>query len=485
VTAPTATAADASASSEARPDAGPRHARPTPLRPRGSRGHPVLGLSLELRKDILGTMLDQWRRHGDVVGLRSPFRGVPDVLLAHPDAVKQVLQEQHRSFVHPPRQRRTFSDVVGQGLVASEGDYWRRQRRLSAPAFKRDAVLAYDATTVDSVDDMLRRWQPALTTGSGVDMRVEMMRVTLDVLARSMFGVDWRNQLEDLGVHVTHLLERTFQRMLSPVGTPVWLPTSMNRRFRRSRSGADDVVVSLIAAHRNGSVQGSGLLGRLIDARDEQGGDGMTDAQLRDEVMSMLIAGHETVSTALTWTCYLLARHGEAQSRVTDEVDRVCGGRPPTAADLPHLDYTRRVVMEAMRLYPPLWIMGRSPVEDVEVSGHLLTKGSVVLLSQYVTHRHPAFWDDPEAFEPDRFLPEAARERHRYAYFPFGGGPRKCIGESFGLMEMPLVIARMLQECRLELMPGHQAVVPAPGISLRPANGLMMVVRPRSRGSRA
>lgn len=457
----------------------PPPARATaPAKAPASRGNLLLGSSLELKRDTIGTLMRHWRQHGDVVRFRSPFSGVPDFLLAHPDAVKQVLQEEHPHFLHPPRQRSTFSAVVGQGLVASQGDYWRRQRRLAQPSFRRDRVGVFDEVTVRTTDETLRRWEPAIENRSVLDIRTEMMRTTLDVLARAMFGADWSAQLDELGVHVTHLLERTFSRMLSPVSIPEIVPTPMNRNFTTSRRGANAVVYSLIDAHRNGRVEGVNLLQTLLAARDDATGEGMTDEQVRDEVMAMLIAGHETVSTALTWTWYLLSVHPDVDAKVAQEVSRVCGNREPTAADLPLLDYTRRVLLEVMRLYPPLWVMGRMPTRDVEVGGYQVPGGSVVLLSQFVTHRHPEFWDNPEGFDPDRFLPERSVGRHRFAYFPFGGGPRKCIGDSFGLMEMPLLIARVVQRCRLELVPGHP-VVPVPGISLRPANGMLMVPRPR------
>ncbi|WP_197287705.1 cytochrome P450 [Streptomyces apocyni] len=454
------------------PTAVPRQAPAT-------RGHPIFGTALDLRQDIIGTLVSQWRQHGDVVRFRSPFSGVPDYLITHPDDVKFVLQEAHQTFRHPPLQRATFSAVVGQGLVASQGTYWRRQRRLAQPAFHKRRIADFADLTVSTTDELVERWRPNSMSGEPLDLRVEMMRVTLDVLARALFSADWSRDVEKLGVHVTYLLERTFTGMLSPFALPEWAPTPVNRRFRSSRDAVDEVVYRLIAAHRASGADDSSLVGMLLSAQDADTGEMMTDQQVRDEVMAMLIAGHETVSTALTWTWYLLSRHPEAEARVAAEVAAVCGDRAPTFEDLPSLEYTSRVIQESMRLYPPLWVMGRMPTEDTEIRGYRVPRDSVVLLSQYVTHRHPEFWDNPEGFDPDRFLPAAVKERHRYAYFPFGGGPRKCIGDAFAMMEMPLLIARVIQHYRLQLVPGHP-VEPAPGISLRVAHGLPMTIHART-----
>jgi cytochrome P450 len=445
-----------------------------------TRGHPILGTALDLRKDIIGTLCAEWRKHGDLVRFRSPFAGVPDYLIAHPDHVQQVLQTQHKDFMHPPAQRQKFSDVVGQGLVASQGEYWRRQRRLSQPAFHRDAVASFAQVTVDTVADMADRWQAPARTGEIVDMRVEMMRVTLDVLARAMFGADWRMELERLGVHVTDMLERTFTAMLSPFAAPLWLPTPGNREFIRARAAVDDIAYNLIAASRRKlAAEGKpNLVQMLLGAVDPETGGSMSDEQVRDEIMAMLIAGHETVSTGLTWTWYLLSKYPEAEARVVAEVRAVCGDRPPTYADLAGLRYTTRAIQEAMRLYPPLWVIGRMPLVDVEIGGYLIAKDSVLLVTPYITHRHPGFWEDPESYDPDRFLPERSAGRHRYAYYPFGGGPRKCIGEGFAMMEMPLVVARVVQQYKLSLVPGV-SVRPSPGISLRASPGMPMVVHNR------
>jgi len=445
-----------------------------------SRGHPILGSALELRNDIIGTLCAHWRRHGDLVRFRSPFAGVPDYLIAHPDHVQQVLQTQHKEFVHPPAQRGKFSDVVGQGLVASQGDYWRRQRRLSQPAFHRAALSSFAQVTVDTVGELADSWREPARSGEVLDMRVEMMRVTLDVLARAMFGADWRAELESLGVHVTGLLERTFAAMLSPFAAPLWLPTPGNREFLRARASVDRIAYNLIgAARRKLAADGApNLVQLLLSAVDPETGASMSDEQVRDEIMAMLIAGHETVSTGLTWTWYLLSKYPEAEARVAAEVRRVCGDRPPAFADLPDLRYTTRAIQEAMRLYPPLWVIGRMPTVDVEIGGYPIARGSVLLVTPYLTHRHPDFWTDPESYDPDRFLPERSAGRHRFAYYPFGGGPRKCIGEGFAMMEMPLVVARVMQQYKLSLVPGVP-VTPSAGISLRAAPGMPMTIRHR------
>lgn len=442
---------------------------------RGAPRLPLLGFAPSLNKDMIGTMISEWRVQGDVVAIPSIFSGVPDYLIVHPEDVKAVLQEQHKFFSHPPLQRSAFSDVVGVGLVASSGSYWKRQRRLMQPMFHKNQIDSFAETVADVTAETAQRWRQLAKTDNVVDIRVEMMRASMTVLARCLFGAEWAGRIEEVGEHITSMLERTFNRMLSPIAPPEWVPTRMNRRFVNSRDAVDAVVYELITDTRLRGRTDT-LVGMLLSVEDADTGEKMTDRQIRDEVMSMLIAGHETVSTGLTWTWYFLSKHPAIAADVRSEVAAVCGGEMPTLADLRGLDLTNRFILESMRLSPPLWITGRTPNQNVILRGVTIPAGSVLVLPQYLTHRHPDFWPNPEGFDPDRFTEANSAERHRYAYFPFGGGPRKCIGERFAMMEMPLLVAQLIAEFDVQLVPGRR-VEPRPGISLRIKGGLLATIK--------
>ncbi len=256
---------------------------------------------------------------------------------------------------------------------------------------------------------------------------------------------------------------------------PLWIPTPRNLAFKRARAELDRVVYDIIASRRRRHAPKGDLLDMLLAAREQGSGEGMTDRQLRDEVMTLLLAGHETTATTLTWTWYLLSKHPGAARKLRAELDVVLGGRLPGVGDLPALEYTQRVVRESMRLYPPVWVISRTAIEEDEIGGYTIPAGSILLLSQYAMHRHPDFWENPEGFDPDRFSPERSEGRHRYAYFPFGGGPRLCIGANLAMLETELILAILAQRYRLELLPGHP-VEPEPLITLRPRYGMKMML---------
>jgi cytochrome P450 len=447
----------------------------------GPRGHPILGNAREFQREIIPTLLSGWREYGDVVQFRGIGPLFPVYLLANPDHIKQALQTKHQIYPKTPFVNDKWRMLVGEGLICSTGEFWRTQRRLVQPAFHRGLVGSFAEGMVSATGDLLARWERHAVAGEPLDMAVEMVHHALTVLAQACFSADWKREAEVMGPAVEVAIGHAYEQMGQLVAPPEWVPTPGNVRFRRARSTLDDIIYRLITERRRsiarGEPQPRDLLGLLIDATDEDTGRGMGDEQVRNEVMTFMFGGHETVASGLAWSLYLLSMHPVVQRRMRQEVVDVLAGRDPTLADLDKLEYGARAVKEALRLYPPVWLISRTPVEDDEVGGYHIPAGSMVLLSAYVAHRHPGFWENPEGFDPDRFTPERSADRPRHAWIPFSGGPRKCIGDYFGQLEMQIVLSMILARYRPGLVPGHP-VVPKPGITLGFRKGLRMTVRP-------
>ncbi len=425
-----------------------------------------------MRKPLESAGAD-WKRYGDVVRYR--LGTMPVFLVVHPDGVKHVLQENHRNYVKSADYQ-ILKRVLGEGLLTSEGPLWLSQRRLMAPMFHRQRIAEFGATMVDSTLRMLDRWDALTSNGGAVDACNEMGHLTLEIVARVLFKIELAGELaHEIGRDVTISNERLGQFDL---GTLLpWLPTRRNREFRHAIESLDTIVDGIIADHRRSGQDRGDLLSLLLAARDDDTGEAMSDRQVRDEALTLILAGHETTANALAWTWYLLSQNPDVEEKMHAELAEVLGGRAPTVADLPNLRYTSMVTDESMRLYPPAWSVGRSPIADDEIMGFNVPKGSSVMLSQWLTHRHPDFWENPERFDPERFTPERAANRPRYAYFPFGGGPRQCIGNIFALTEANLILAAVAQKYRLRMVPGHR-VEPYPLVTLRPRYGLKMMLEP-------
>jgi enediyne biosynthesis protein E7 len=446
--------------------------RPVP----GPRGHPVLGSLPDFQRDMLRTFMEARREFGDVVRFRGPLSVY---LLAHPDYVDHILHQEHQNYRHPDFELNKLRPTFRNGLVTSQGDFWRRQRRLAQPAFHRQRIAKFGTIMTDMTAEMLQRWRGFAERGRAIDVRVAMQRLTLTVLAKAMFGVDWSHDAEAVMEAVTVANEYTNQRLLAPLDLPDWLPLPSTRRFMQTRQAVDDIVYRLIRERRQSGEDTGDLLSMLMEARDEETGEGMSDLQLHDELISMIFAGHETVSTCLTWTWYLLSKHAGIEQRLQAELAEVLGGRTPTLEDIPRLTYTTMLLQESLRLYPPIWLIPRTPINDDEIGGYHIPAGTMIFLVPYVTHRHPEFWENPEGVDPERFTPERSAGRPRYAWFPFGGGPRQCIGNSFAMLEMQLIVALIAQRYRLNLVPGHQVIL-QPMVTLRPRYGMAMTLEPRS-----
>jgi cytochrome P450 len=443
----------------------------TALAPPGPRGHFLTGSLPEFSGDRLGFFTGLARQYGDVAAFRLGWRRA--LLLSHPDAIEYVLATASKNFTKHFAIRLNRL-LLGNGLLGSEGDLWLRQRRLAQPAFLRDRVAAYGPRMVACAQAMLVRWQAGQTR----DLHAEMMQLTLEIVAQTLFGADVTGHAPDVRTALEAALTGYVARLKKLILLPEWVPTPTNLRLRRAVRRLDEIIYRIIQERRAQGSKGDDLLSLLLNARDQDDGSRMTDRQLRDEAMTLFLAGHETTALALTWAWYLLAQHPEVEEHLLAELRAVLGCRPPTVADLPRLAYAERVVMETLRLYPPVYAIGREAIADCEIGGYPVRAGTTLLMSQWVVHRDPRFYDRPEVFDPDRWVSDRARHLPRCAFFPFGGGPRICIGNSFALMEAVLILATVVPHFRLILVPGQQ-VKPRAFLTLRPEHGIQMVLSPR------
>jgi cytochrome P450 len=442
---------------------------PAPLPP-GPPGYPVIGnLPAVIRLGMPELLRQSAQQYGDVVRFRVGGRTM--ILLAHPDHVRHVLYDNRDNYYKGPTYQ-SFRLLSGNGLITSEGDFWKRQRRLAAPAFHNHAIAALGAIMTGASVDMVDGWDRESPGGAPVrfDLHHEMTRITLRIVGESLFGQDLRGDMDLSAPAFGVALREVMERGSAGFAPPLWLPTPANLRLRRALRVLDDLVYRIIEQQRRQPVEGT-LLAMFMAAVDEETGERMDDRQLRDEIITMYLAGHETTALALTWTWHLLSHHLAVYDRLEAELAEVLGGRVPTVADLPRLRYTRMVLEEGMRLYSPVWSIARDVRADDEVGGYRIPAGATVLLSQYVIHRRPELWPDPERFAPERFAPELVKERHKFAYFPFSTGPRVCIGNTFTLVEGTLILATVCQRYRMRAVVGP-VVKPDIQATYRPRGGL-------------
>ena len=421
--------------------------------------------------------------YGDVVRLRigQAVANVEVYLLRNPDHVRHVLQDNRPNYPKSFHYN-VLRPLAGDGLLTSEGEVWLRQRRLVGPTFHRSHVNSFAPIATEACATMLDRWDRH-PTGQVVELSSEMAALALTIIGRALFSTDLTGEARSIGDALTIALEEVYRRTLAVPAMvaprAVDTLTRHGRRYRRALATLDGLVAQLITERRHASQSRGDLLDLLLSARDADDGQGMSDTQVRDEVMTLLLAGHETTANALTWAWYLLSTHPEARRRLVAEVNDVLGERTPTANDLASLPVTRAVVCETLRLYPSVPGLQREVLDDDEVGGYRLPAGSIVSISPYVVHRNPALWRGPEAFDIERFMP-GAPEPHRFAYLPFGGGQRRCIGDGFAMMEAILVLALMARRVELDLVPGHR-VEPSLSITLRPRFGMPMLLADRDR----
>ena len=418
------------------------------LSPPGPRGLPVVGSLPEVWRDPLQFLLESSLRYGDLFQFKLGPR--PFFFVNHPDAIQHLLVDHYRNYAHWPRANKNYRALLGHGLLTSEGETWRRHRSLAQPAFHRRQIETLAGTVVDAVAEVSARWDGHARSGQPVDIGAEMGWLTLAIVSRALYGLDASDEAEFIGRsrsqgirHIAHGLMLPFE-----------LPALVDRHFLANVRALDQIVYDIIQNRQGDQQERNDLLAMLMEARDDDGA-GLSAQELRDEVMTFLLAGHETSGLGLTWIWYLLAQHPEVERRLHAEAVQVLDGRAPAYADMANLPYMSKVIHEGFRLYPPSGTMARYALSDDEIGGWPVPAGSVIFFCQYVTHRLPAHWPDPDVFDPERFSDEHAAQRPRYAYFPFGGGPRLCIGNNFAMMELQIALAMLTQRYRLELLPGR------------------------------
>jgi cytochrome P450 len=459
------------------PKYAPHQTDETPLIAPGPPNMLGIGSTLLLRNNRLYSFLAIRNQYGDVVRFQVGRRIVH--LVSHPDLVKYVLQDNNRNYTKGRGLEKARS-FLGEGLLTSEGDFWRRQRRLMQPAFHRQEINAFLPLMVESTNIMLERWRTLQASGTTtLEVAGEMMCLTLEVVSRTLFSTGLSQQEMDIVAEAMPIVLREANlRINSLLDVREKLPIPAKRRFQREIAALDAIVYRIIEDRRRSAEAKPDLLGMLMAAQDEDSGERMTDRQVRDEVMTIFLAGHETTANNLAWTLYLLSRHPGERSRVQQEVDQTLGGAPPTLEDIPRLVYTRQVLDESLRLYPPAWAITRKAIDADQIGGYSIPGGTNVIISPYVIHRHPDFWVNPEGFDPQRFTAQASQGRPHYAYLPFGGGTRQCIGNNFALLEGTLILAMITQRFALDLVPGY-VVEPETTITLRPRYGIHMTLRSR------
>ncbi|GIV96250.1 MAG: cytochrome P450 [Herpetosiphonaceae bacterium] len=438
-------------------------------------GSPVLGNLLTYRRDRLSFLLDVYRTCGDVAGFRlGPW---PVILLSSPLYADAILVEAAETFEKSPLLRKFMRPIIGNGLLTSENAFHRRQRKLVAPSFQHRHLAVYAETMSTTAEQSHRSWGD----GEIIDVHAEMMRIGLAIVGKTLFGADVSDTANTVLRAAHTILSCIDKRALSLMPPPISWPTPNNRRLRQAITQLDQIVYRLIKERRAAGHDRDDILSILLRAQDTDDGSFMTPGQVRDEIMTLFLAGHETTASALSWTWLLLAQHPDIYGRLQAEVDHILGGRTPTFDDLPHLPYTLQVFKEAMRLYPPAYMLGRRVVTPTVVRDLVIPAGVSVVVSPYVLHRREEYYPHADRFNPDRFLPDEEARRPKHAYLPFGGGPRICIGRHFALMEGHLILATLAQRVTFELVPDMQ-VEPEPLLTLRPRHGLKLRVRRRQEG---
>ena len=423
------------------------------------------------RKDPTGFLARQ-AALGDVSYFRMGPQ--PAYLAAHPDLIRDILVVNNHKFVKGRALQRA-RNLLGNGLLTSEGAFHLRQRRMIQPAFHHKRIAGYAQSMVEQAS----KTADSLKDGQTLDVDREMMHLTLKIVAQTLFSANVEDEADEVGRSMTTFTS-LFNFLLLPFSE--WLqklPLPQSRRFNRARNTINSLIYEIIEQNRREGVDKGDLLSMLLIAQDEDDGTSMTDEQVRDEVLTLFLAGHETTANALTWTWYLLSQNPVAEAKLHAELDDVLAGRTPSIDDLPNLKYTENVVAESMRLFPPAWTVGRLATEDHELGGYLVAKGSLILMSQYVIHRDPRFWENPDSFEPERWETQNIKEAgQKFTYFPFGGGVRRCIGESFAWTEGILLLATLAQRWRLRVVP-EQKIGLSPMITLRPKFGMRMLCQKR------
>jgi cytochrome P450 len=452
-----------------------RSGRPLP----GPRGYPVIGVMPDLFRHVtaLPLLRDAWRAYGDAVQL--PLGPYKVCFFARPDAVKRILVDNRENYPRAKYQMRWLSTFVGTGLVAAEGEHWRTRRHLMHKLFTARSVAGYTATMASAVEDVVARWDRRVAAGRPeIELSGEMVQLSLDALGRSVLGFDAVSTIETLNQAIRTVSSYMASQAPTPFPPPRWIPTPANLRFNRALREFDAMIDATIRARRAAADRddaASDLLSLMLRAQDDQG-NALSERDVRDEAMTIYFAGHDSTSVALGWAFHAISQHPEVEQRLHEEVDRVVGDGPLTAAAVERLPYTEMVVRETLRLYPSFAMIPKDVVADDEIDGFHVPGGSIMVVSPHLTHRHPELWPDPERFDPERHAPGQIERQHRYSWIPFGGGAHACIGSAFALLEMKLAIAAIVRRYRMTpLRPARPADMLIP----RPVGGLHMRLDPR------
>jgi cytochrome P450 len=432
----------------------------------------VFGSVFEPRGDSIGYLTRCAREFGDIVFFR--FLGVPACFVNRPDYIESVLVTQNNNFVKS-KDYRAMRRVLGNGLLLSEGEFWRRQRKLIQPAFHQERIATYADIMTDHAQRMLSSW----SDGQTLDIHEAMMHLTLGIVAKTLFDADVSHEAEDVDAALSILMGKFLRQAGLALLLPAWVPLPTSRLLKRAVGRLDKVIYGIIEQRRASGQMSGDLLSVFLQAHDDEG-VGMTDRQLHDEIMTLFLAGHETTANVLSWTWFLLGLNPEVEEKLIEELRRVLGGRVPTPADLPQLVYTDMVLRESMRLYPPVWVIGRRALAPFRLGEYELPADTNMLISQLILHRDARYFPEPLQFNPDRWSPSDPRavSLPRFAYFPFGGGPRVCIGAGFAMMEAVLLLATIAQQFRIQIAPG-QKVKMQPTVTLRPRNGIPVTLKRR------
>ncbi|WP_044173339.1 cytochrome P450 [Flectobacillus major] len=441
------------------------------------------GHALEFGRDPLTFMLNIQKNYKRFAQLRIVHLKINLILTA--EDAKYVLQENNKSFIKG-RAYRVLSMVLGNGMLTSNGDFWHRQRKLAQPAFYKQRLALLVDTISDETNLLIKNWQGQLAESNGkktVQIPKEMMATTLKIVTKALFGTDIDpEKIEQISFDIDELNELASIQMRTPIRLPLWIPSRFNQRFKTSSSRVHAVIQEIISTRRNilennPNAEFDDLMQMLITAKDEETGEQMSDQQLKDEIITLFLAGHETTAMAMSWALYLLAQHPAVVQKMRNEIKEVLGdSTTPHYDSMRTLPYSMQVIQEVLRLYPPAWAFSRQVLNDEVVGGYLIPKNQQVLINTYILHRNTAYWDNPEVFNPDNFLPEKIKERPTYAYLPFGGGPRLCIGNNFALMEMQIMLVALVRHFDFDPI---ETVIPEPQITLKPKGGMKLRVSQR------
>ena len=424
------------------------------------------------RKDPLGFMKGAFDKYGDTFGLRFVNRNI--IFTQNPNISKRVLQGNHRGYTKAAAYRK-LKILVGEGLFTADGATWLRNRRIAQPAFHKKSIAVFIQIMIDATNDMLDQcWEQFAEEGKTFQLQEEMTECTLAIVCEALLGKKIDSGGQVVNEELAGVLDFLIKRMLSPINLPLWVPLSAHKKFKYSENRMSELIRTIIEEKQKGDLDDSlDLLTMLLLAKDEESGNGLNTQQLVDEILTFFLAGHETSAMALSWLFYYLGKYPEVEQKVRDEIDQVLGGKPISAETLNDFTYTKQVVNEVLRLCPPLWVLSRECLKDDELDGFSIEKGDSIVLSVFWMHRNEKLWKDPEKFNPDRFSDSLANEEHKYAYIPFGGGPRICIGYHFALNEMIIILVGALQRFRMKLIEEEEKEFEC-SLTLRPKDGIQV-----------